>query len=107
MTDFVKRFIIFVETSKKTAANAQAVAWGYGERDDLTFDDWRFSASGQEPATHLGCNTQATDEIANKIEGALSQVPFYKVYDLSDGWTWETALADAGLQVIEGLEVIE
>lgn len=101
MTEYIYRYFIFVEWGKLIPANAQANAWDPDEGGEFTFGDLRLSANGQEPPTHSGCNTPATEAMKTGIFNAFSHVPFYKLYSIDDGWTWETALADAGLEIIE------
>ena len=101
MTDYIHRYFIFVQWNKLTPANAQADIWDPDFGGRFTFGRKRFSADGQEPPTYSGCNTPATDNMRTKILAAFAHVPFYKLYSTADGWTWQTALADAGLQLIE------
>lgn len=102
MTDYRHRYLIFVQWNKLTPANAQfkdTIDPDIG--GNKTFGNVRLSADGQEPPTHSACNTAATGSMKIKIENGFIHVPFYKIYLIADGWTWETALADAGLQVIQ------
>ena len=105
MTEYIHRYFIFVQWNKLTPANAQAKIWDPDTGGEYTFGNLRLSANGQEPPTYSGCNTPATDGMRTKILDAFTHVPFYKIYSTIDGWTWETALDDAGLQVIESEEV--
>jgi len=94
------RTIIIVPEDKITAANAQAAAWDEGPTGDETFGQVRLSPNGLEPRTHTACGAQLTDGRKTRVLAALTNVPFTAVYWESDGWDYETALADAGLQVI-------
>ncbi|HEB26681.1 MAG TPA: hypothetical protein ENI05_02740 [Porticoccus sp.] len=106
MTEYIHRYFVFVQWDKLTPANAQAKAWDPDTGGELTFGGVRLSADGQEPPTYSACNTAATDTMRTKILAAFTHVPFYNIYLAVDGWTWETALDDAGLQVIEGEGVV-
>jgi hypothetical protein len=101
-TAYTHRYIIIVEWGKLTPANAAAKAYDPDTGGEYTFGNVRLSADGNEPATHSACNTLATDSMKTQILDAFTNVPFYAIYNTQDGWTWQTALADAGLQVIEG-----
>lgn len=100
MTEYIHRYFIFVQWNKLTPANAQAKAWDPDTGGEYTFGDRRLSADGEEPATHSACDTPATNTMRTKILAALDNVPFYKIYSTTGGWTMDSALADAGLQVI-------
>ena len=102
MTEYIHRYFIFVQWNKLTPANAQAKIYDPDTGGEDTFGSMRLSASGQEPPSHSGCNTPATDTMKTKILDAFTHVPFYKIYDTADGWTWDTGLTNAGLQVIQG-----
>lgn len=101
MSEYQHRYFIFVQWNKLTPANAHAKAWDPDTSGGLTFGNVRISADGQEPPSYSGCNTAATEDMKMQIIDALEHVPFYRIYNSADGWTWETALADAGLQVIQ------
>jgi len=103
-TAYTHRYFILIGIGKTAAANAYAADWDPDSRGDLTFGAVRLSANGIEPATHTACNTVATPEMEAKFLAARSQIPAaaYRIYKEAGGWTWETALADAGLQVIQG-----
>lgn len=100
-TAYSHRLFIFVEVGKINAANNQAAAWDPDVGGADTFGPARLSPSGDEPATYVATNTAATDTMKAGIEQAFSVVPFAAVYRASDGWTWESALADMGLVMIE------
>ena len=69
------------------------------------------SEDGSEPATWYACNTKLTDSGragALSLTGGLTEGTDYFFYfvtdatgEFEDGWTWEGALADAGLQTID------
>jgi hypothetical protein len=100
-TVYTNRYIIFVQWDKLTPANAAAKAYDPDAGGEFTFGTVRLSADGNEPPTHSACNTAATDSMKTQILDAFTNVPFYAIYNTADGWTWQTALVDAGLQVIE------
>ncbi len=100
MTEYIHRYFIFVQWNKLILANAQAKAWDPDIGGEFTFGSVRLSVDGQEPPTHSACNTAATENMKTQILDAFQHVPFYKIYSTADGWTWDTALADAGLQAI-------
>ena len=105
MTEYIHRYFIFVQWNKLTPANAQAKIWDPDTGGEFTFDRVRLSADGQEPPSYSACNTAATDTMRTKILDAFTHVPFYKIYSTTDGWTWESALINAGLQVIQSEEI--
>jgi len=100
-TLYTDRWIIFVEIDRTATANNLAAVWDPDTGGHKTFGNVRLSASGEEPATHTGCNTAATGPMTQGIETALGAVPWASLYDVGEGWTWKTALSDAGLQRIE------
>lgn len=105
MTEYIHRYFIFVRWDKIELANRQADKSQGGYDPDTggnkTFGSVRLSADGQEPATHTACNTAATDAMRTGIFNS-GNPPFITIYDMANGWTWETALENAGLQIIQG-----
>lgn len=91
--------IIFVTNSHITPMNAQAKNWDPDTGGDQTFGGVLLSGDGEEPSTHTACNTRATTQMKNAIDGQ-DNTPFVTVYD-GDDFTWQEALDDMGLQVIE------
>lgn len=66
---------------------------------DNTFGGVILSTDGNLPVTHYACNTAADIDYRSALFGT-SHSPWMDVYKRSDGWTWDTACADMGLQVI-------
>lgn len=95
------RFYIFVTVDKVTIANNRAKNWDPDSGGDKTFGSIRLSPTGQDPATHVAAATYANASMRNGIESAFSAVPWAGLYKEANGWTWEFALADMGLQRIE------
>lgn len=100
--DCVDRLFLFITANKVTPGNALAAAWDPDSGGGETFGgDFGLSADGTLPATHYGANTRATENMRTNIINAFAgAVPWGTVYKESDGWTWDTALADMGLQPI-------
>ena len=99
-TTWVYRAIIVVQWNRLTPANAAAAAWDPDTGGGETFGSVRLSADGQEPPSHSACNTALTDGRRTQVLEAFEHIPFVDVYWSAAGWTWESALVDAGLQVI-------
>ena len=99
-TIWIDRWIIFVKEQQIIAANGLMTPIDPDTGGDKTFGDVRLSATGEEPRTHSGCNTAATGAMTYGIKTAFEHVPWADIYDGHE-WTWEDALADMGLQVIE------
>ena len=108
MTKYIHRYFIIVQWDKISLANEQAGkkpgGWDPDTGGEFTFGSVRLSPTGQEPPTHTACNTAATDEMRTGIFNS-GNPPFITIYNTADGWTWETALADVGLQVIQGEQI--
>src|SRR5690606_2678822 len=99
MTAYTHRYHVIVEIFKLTEANNLARAWDPDTDGGRTFGAARLSPTGQEPATHTACSTVATDAMRAQILQAWDNVPWVRLYD-GEVWSWEQALADAGLAVI-------
>lgn len=95
------RAIIIVEAGNLSAANNSAASWDPDTGGDQTFGSPKLSSDGTEPASHYACNTALTSDMKQDVLDAMDNVPFVEVYFASNGWDWESALADLGLQVIE------
>lgn len=99
---FIDRAFVFVAASKQSQANNAAKIWDPDTGGDKTFTVVRCSASGNAPVTWIGCNTGITPDMKTKIDSFKSaNTSNVKLYYESQGWTWATALADAGLKVIQ------
>lgn len=92
-----RRLFIFVRADRLAPANSAARAWDPDTGGDETFGSVPLSDDGGASVSHYGANTQVTADMRTQVLDALGNVPFYHVYDTADGWTWETALNDAGL----------
>ncbi len=129
MTDWSKWFLLFVEEKKVSTANNLAAQW---DPDDgsTTFGVVRLSGDGQEPVTHYGCSTPATETMRDGITQALGSLNWAEMYWTDevyaepavwqgpDGWTfegpggdvyaaWLAALEDMGLVRIQVAEPLE
>ena len=102
-TIWTDHWIIFVKEQQITAANGMMTPIDPDTGGDKTFGALRLSATGEEPRTHSGCSTAATGAMTGGIRTAFEHVPWAELYDGHE-WTWEDALTDAGLQVIEAEE---
>ena len=101
-TGTIDFWIMFCKISNVNGGNALAAVWDFDTGGDKTFNNGsRLSATGQEPATHIGINTACDSEMMDKIENAVTQgTPWLTGYKESDGFTWASALTDIGLKVI-------
>jgi hypothetical protein len=100
------RAIILIDRRFLAEANAAAAKWDPDVGGDKTFGEVRLSADGKEPAGYTACNTALTAEMRTEILAFAASVPWMSVYRRNAGnWTAETALVDAGLQVVERSEV--
>lgn len=103
-TGIADRFFLFCKAQQVNAGNALASAWDFDTGGDITFGNVKLSASGQPPATHYGSSTAADEDMKHGIENAITQgTPWLIGYKESEGWTWEGAIGDIGLQVIVSL----
>lgn len=98
MSDWARMYLI---------VPAELQEWANGQAELLDTDGGAdsfsvpLSADGLEPATHYGAaglvrlstKTLVVDQLVPAAPGTLA-------YDEGDGWSWETALQDAGLKVI-------
>lgn len=100
-TDFIHRYWIFVPSGKAQTANGAAANWDPDTGGQFTFLNVTLSASGNLPATHFGCDTRASDAMATIITALTVQQPGVLTYREEDGWTFDTALVNAGLQRIQ------
>jgi len=91
--------IIIVPWADIAAANVEAATWDTGGSGDQTFGTVRLSTDGNEPATHTGCCTRATDAMKILIDGATNPSAVY--------WTgsWaEALLAESLVQIPPDIE---
>lgn len=98
-TAYTYRYFIFVEVSRLATANNFAKNWDPDTGGDQTFGGVRLSPTGQEPATHYGAATYATESMKNGITQALGNVSWAQLYT-DPPYTWETAMTAAGLKRI-------
>ena len=99
VTEYQHRYIIIVQWNRLVPANARAAAWDPDTGGAETFGALRLSADGNEPSTHSACFTAATDTMKAGILEAQSQVPWQELYDITNGWTWESALMEQGYKL--------
>lgn len=92
---------VFVTDLKISDANLlmKSIDRSAEDTGDQTFGAVRLSPTGTEPRTHSGCCTAADIAYRTSLD-ATSHSPWMTIYRLSDGWTWETACTDMGLQTI-------
>lgn len=96
------RAIIIVKADKLTSANNSAASWDPDTAGDETFGTTPgLSSDGTEPASHYAANTALTDAMRTEVLDAADNVPLVEVYFASDGWDWQSALADQGLERIQ------
>jgi len=101
-TAYKYEYIIIVEMKHLSTANNRAKNWDPDSGGDKTFGNIRLSKTGQEPATHVGVMTRATDAMRSQILNALDNVPFAEVYSTAHDWSWDSVLAEEDLKVIAG-----
>lgn len=96
------RAIIIVKAGKLTSANNAAASWDPDTAGDETFGSTPgLSSDGTEPASHYACNSALTDAMRTEVLDAMDNVPFVEVYFASDGWDFDSAIADQGLERIQ------
>lgn len=101
-SEYVDRAFVFVAASRLTQGNNAAKNWDPDTGGALTFGGVRCSASGALPVTWYVCNTGVTPAMQTQISGfKSSNTTNCKLYYESQGWTWTSAIADAGLKVIQ------
>ena len=103
-TIWTDRWIIFVDEEYIDSANAQMSPIDPDTGGDKTFGAVRLSPNGEEKRTHSACSTAATEQMTQGIFQAFQHAPWADIYDGHE-WTWEDALIDMGLQVIESSEI--
>ncbi len=98
------RLFIFVSDAKIDTANTimKSIDVKAEDTGNLTFGNVPLSADGKEPATHYACNTAADNDYKGALFGT-SHAPWMVIYKESDGFTWDSALKDMGLVVINGV----
>jgi hypothetical protein len=101
MNGWKHRAFIFIPRGREAAANAHAASWDLDVGGVNTFGALRLSPTGLEPFTHFGANSPATDQIKTAMTTVRTGIAGARVYFDSDGWTWQSALADSNLKVIE------
>lgn len=120
-TTWLYRYHLIVSAADRDAANQVAVEVTGDEADRLTFGV-PLSVSGNEPATHFGCSTAATDPIRTGLAvrlgaGRVPSIKFWRldaqtgllvqtnvaasVGKVGQTLTWEQALVDAGLMTVQ------
>jgi hypothetical protein len=100
------RLFVFVEIAKVNTGNAlmKSIDRKATDKGEETFGAVRLSADGNEPATHSACNTGADFDYKNALFGT-SHAPWMQHYSKADGYTWQTACADMGLEVVPPEEI--
>ncbi len=103
MIDWYRMFLI-VPAALQVWANGQAAALDAdGGGDTFTVP---LSATGVAPATHYGAAGLVRPGTRDVILGQLvPNAPGSAAYDELDGWSWPSAIEDAGLQVIPSEEL--
>ena len=107
ITDWIHRINIIVPESEKEFLNALwSIVAPEGDAESKTFGV-ALSANGQEPATHRGISTAATEIMRLMIEDMfveeLSNAEINVESYTQNGWA--TFLVSNGLQVIEPEEI--
>ncbi len=97
-TEYTDRVFIFVTAAKVTQANTAAKNWDPDTAGEKTFTARGLSATGALPATHWGCDTRLTAAMKVRIDALkAAQGAAVALYYESAGWTWASALSNAGL----------
>lgn len=109
-TEYMRTAILFVEASDRDAANADAALTDPDTGGAYTFSV-PLSSTGEEPATFWAASTVIRPAILAQAEAIhQSKYPTGSIYRGQNEYdnepdivryTWEEALADMGLQVIE------
>ncbi len=103
MSDYIDRAYIIVPLDTVDTANTLAAATDPDSGGHLTFSRGTdLSADGEAPATHRGVSSMVTQNGKDAIVSAVPHVPGGIYYFASAGWTWLSALSDAGLAAISG-----
>lgn len=100
MTTSWFRMFLIVPAGLQVWANQQASALDTdGGGDTFTVP---LSATGADPATHFGAAGLVRPETRTVVlEQLVPNAPGSRAYDEADGWSWDSALEDAGLQAIQ------
>jgi hypothetical protein len=100
-TEYTDRAFIMVTANRLNQANNAAKNWDPDVGGDKTFGSLMLSASGNAPVQWYGCDTRLTPAMKAKVDTfKSSNTNNCKYYLESAGWSWESALTDAGLKVI-------
>ena len=108
-TIWTERLFNFIPIGQRTAMNARMNAPSHNKDtgDPTAWDravDLRADNPGSGPATSLGINTavQGADRPDWEADAIPGGVQYWESAPGSDviDWTWDTALADANLQVV-------
>lgn len=94
------RAFVFIPFGEVAAANSVAESLDFDDGGKQTFGSLGFGPDGSQ-ITHYGCNTVISPNNAAMLPALKAQHPSWLYYLGSDGWTWEAALSDAGLQWVE------
>jgi len=91
---------MFCKADKQTEANTYAEAFDPDDGGIHTFSMALCDSYGPStgPASHYGANTVVDAGMDTDIKATG---PTITKYFSADGWTWETALADMSLQLVE------
>jgi hypothetical protein len=118
-TKWIHRLFIFVPAGETENANAgHTLYWPEGEGERLTFAV-PLSADGAPPVTHYGTNTAGTALLSDTYRDLLNSISPNAIWYLLDmdgdfllatngaaeigiGFSWDLALADMGLMLIQG-----
>lgn len=102
MSEYIDRAYIVVPLDKVDLANGLAAQADPDTGGNQTFSSGtELSENGAAPATHRAASTLVKESGKAAIIAALPNVPGGAYYFESEGWTFEAALADLGLVVIE------
>lgn len=99
MDEWVRVFM-WVPKALRPMANKMAEELDFDSGGGKTFAT-QLSPTGEGPATDFAaCSLVRESTIPVIINELLPQVPGARVYQEIEGWTWRTALQDAGLREI-------
>ncbi|MCK5650481.1 MAG: hypothetical protein KAJ42_03845 [Gemmatimonadetes bacterium] len=103
MDEWVRLFMM-VPAKAQNLANAMAAELDFDSGGGETFET-PLSPSGKLPATYFGASSLVRERTLPMIlKEFLPQIPSARVYQEAEGWTWRTALQDAGLRQITSWE---
>lgn len=106
-TDWLHRINIIAPEADKEALNAIWTVVAPGGNSEADTFGVPLSANGEEPATHRGVSTAATDEMSLLITDSLAEELASCIIEISPHYIneWQAFLDTNGMQVIQPEEI--